>query len=85
MVFLEVFVASRDRADLILAALFLWRIFFLAARSAKEIAAFIFSKPLLLFAERIASSSLFVSERLTWVFLFEPRRALFAVLVTGML
>lgn len=76
---------SLERLPLILAALFLWITLFLAALSAKEIAAIIFSFDFCLFATLMAISSLVLISLFTNSFLFELRRALFAVWVTGML
>ena len=82
--FAAAFGINLESWDLILAALFLWITLFLAARSASEIAAVIFSAVLLFLATRVATSSfpriiLFIDS----LFL-EPLRALLAVVVTGM-
>lgn len=68
---------------LILAALFLWIIFFLATRSVREIALMIlaFFRPF--FANLIAAPRRFIIILLTTCFLFEALRALLAVFVTG--
>jgi hypothetical protein len=73
-----------ERLLLILAALFLWMIFFLAARSAREMASLTFSlEPSL--ANLIATSSLVLISLLVSSFLFEDLNALLAVLVTGII
>lgn len=74
-----------ESEDLILAALFLWINLFLTARSAKEIAARTLSALFDFKAVRVALSSFTKINLLTSAFRFEPRRALLAVFVTGML
>jgi len=74
---------SFDRADFILAALFLWMIFFLAALAVSEIAFKIASFLPVFFARRKEASSLETIRLFTFSFLFEPLRALFAVFVIG--
>ncbi|KKQ95952.1 MAG: hypothetical protein UV74_C0013G0556 [Candidatus Woesebacteria bacterium GW2011_GWB1_43_14] len=76
---------SLERADFIRADLFLWIIFFLAARSAKEIALITSTCFLVFLAMRIAISKFFLVRLLTEVFLLEDLRARFAVTVTGIL
>lgn len=84
--FLDFFFGSNfERVDLIRAALFLWINLFLTARSAREIAVFIFSAVLLFLAVRTAFSRLTKMSLLTAAFLFELLSALFAVFVTGIL
>lgn len=84
--FLEVlFCSSLESWDFILAALFLWMIFFFAARSASEVANLISSLFLDLFARRTAISSFFIKSLFTVVLFLEPLRALLAVFVTGIL
>lgn len=75
--------SSLESELLILAALFLWINFFLAALSAREIAASIFSLPPPFLARRTATSSLDEISLFTKVFLFEDLKALLAVFVTG--
>lgn len=85
--FFEVLLAdfgkSFESCDLILAALFLWITFFLAARSARDIALIIFSFTLSFFARRMAISSLAMRVLFTDSFFRLPLRARLAVLVTG--
>lgn len=69
--------------DLILAALFLWITFFLAARSASETALIIVPSDFLLFAVLIAASSLLTISLFTDSFFVLPLRARFDDLVTG--
>lgn len=73
-----------ESMDLILAALFLWIVYFLAALSASEIALRIDSLEGCFFATLIAISSLEIITLLTPAFLADPLKALFAVFVTGM-
>ena len=68
---------------LILLALFLWMAFFLAARSVREIAFFIFSGLLDFFACLMAISRDDNVKELTRSFFFELLKALLAVFVTG--
>lgn len=75
---------SEDIKLLILAALFLWIAFFFAALSARETAERISLVDLLFFARRTATSKFVIVITFVEAFLFEPRRALLAVLVTGM-
>ena len=75
---------SLDKEDLIRAALFLWMVFFLAARSAREIAFNTGSLVFSFFAFLTAISSPPNITLLTLVFIREPLKALLAVLVTGM-
>lgn len=90
--FLEVFLEdffllfgkSLVKTLFILAALFLWIAFFFADLSAKEMARKISLADLLFLARRTATSSFVIVILLTEAFFFEPRRALLAVLVTGM-
>lgn len=72
-----------ESAPLIRAAVFLWIIFFLAARSAREIALRIFFVPFFFLAILTATSKFARINLLTSSFRFELRRALLAVLVTG--
>lgn len=74
---------SRDSPLLILAALFLWMTFVLAALSASFTAESILADVFCFLAVRTANSSLFLISRLMAAFFFELRRALLAVLVTG--
>lgn len=76
---------SFDSWDFILAALFLWIIFFFAARSVKETAFVTPALSLDFLARRIAISSLLTKSRLTLFLFSDPLRALFAVFVTGIL
>lgn len=69
---------------MILAALFLWMAFFLAAWSAKETALMIKSFVLAFLAFLIATSSRDRIILLIFAFCFEPLKALLAVFVTGM-
>jgi len=85
--FLEVFLdagfTSFESLLFILAALFLWNMFFLAALSAKEIASFTFLIEGFLFACLIAISKRLTKTLLIASFLFETLSALLAVFVTG--
>lgn len=83
MVF-TVFVKSLESWDFILAALFLWITFFLAALSAKDTALVTFSAVLLFRATLTATSSLPRIILLIDSLFLEPLRALLAVVVTGM-
>ncbi len=76
--------AVKVSVDFILAALFLWMIFFLAALSVSEIAFNIAFLPPIFFATRKAASSFETIRLFAFAFLFEPLRALFAVFVIGM-
>ena len=75
--------SSFESALLILAALFLWITWIFAERSVKDIAETTSFSFLLFFAIRIAISRRADISLLFTAFLFEPRRALFAVFVTG--
>ena len=77
--------ASLAMVDFILAALFLWIVCFLEARSAKEITFRISVCFLLFFAERIAFSRRETIKVFTIPLRLLPLSALFAVLVTGIL
>lgn len=84
--FSEVFFwASLESKLLILAALFLWIKLFLAARSAKETALIISLFFLLFLAALMAISRFERMLALTLAFFFDDLKALFAVLVTGMI
>lgn len=78
------FEKSLERLLLILAALFLWMTFFLAALSASDIAFRILALVLCLDAALIAASRLLLIILLTDLFLPAERNALLAVLVIGM-
>src|SRR3989304_1253774 len=79
------FIRSLERLLFIRAALFLWIVFFFAARSMNE-KAFLTSFSFLLFlASLTTDSSLLRIFLFTFSFRRDPRRALFAVLVTGIL
>lgn len=69
--------------DLILAALFLWMTFVFADLSASEIASIILAAVLDFLAARTATSRRLTRSLFTDSFLILPRRALFAVFVTG--
>lgn len=69
--------------DLILAALFLWITLFFAARSAKETAFIILSADFPFLASLTATSRPLSVALFTKVLFLLPRRALLAVLVTG--
>lgn len=75
---------SLERVLFILAALFAWMTFFLAALSVSEIAFLIAAGVFFFLASRIATPSRDLILSLTAFFLLEERSALFAVLVTGM-
>lgn len=81
--FLATFGINFESWDLILAALFLWITLFLAALSANEIAAIIFSAVLLFFATLTATSSFPIISLFMDSLFLEPLRALLAVVVTG--
>lgn len=81
--FLATFGINFESWDLILAALFLWITLFLAALSANEIAAIIFSVALLFFATLTATSSFPIISLFMDSLFLEPLRALLAVVVTG--
>lgn len=76
---------SRESWDLILADLFLWMALIFAVLSAREIANPTSFFVLVFFAFFIASSNLPKAILLIDCFLKDPRNALFAVFVTGML
>ena len=84
-VFGEVFTVSFAIWDLILAALFLWITFLLAARSASETALRTSLVFLVFFASLIAASSLLMVSLLTTSLARLPLRALLAVFVTGII
>ena len=75
---------TRERKDLILAALFLWIVCFLEALSAKEIAFKTDSSEGCFLAALTAISSLEIITLLIFAFLADPLKALLAVFVTGM-
>ena len=74
---------SLARADLILAALFLWIVCFLEALSAREIAFKTASLEGCLRAALTAISSLEMIDLLIFAFWADPLKALLAVFVTG--
>jgi len=82
--FFEAGLTNFESLLLILAALFFLITFFLAARSARDVANLTLSAFPVFFACRIATSSLLIIKVLTAAFLAEERKALFAVTVTGM-
>ena len=72
------------KVDLILLALFLWIVFFFAARSEREMAIWIASLSFDLFASLIATSSVLIIILFILSFFLLDLNALLAVLVTGM-